>query len=223
MRYGLGVTDFTHQDGFHSLPAAEGRLAATFARPRRIALGCIVALTALGWLGLGLMTDSSSFSVTALCRPNPAADLERACARSADVGGDGARHDAADRRADDPDLCGDRRHRGAQGRAGGVAAGPDRGLCRGLARLRARRGVAAMGARARALLDRRRLRQARCSPARCSSAPALYQFSALKRACVTQCQRPFPFFFANWTARAARRVPARPARRGSIASAAAGR
>lgn len=30
----------------------------------------------------------------------------------------------------------------------------------------------------------------------------LYQFSALKYACVTQCQRPFPFFFANWTTEA---------------------
>src|SRR5262249_10564237 len=27
----------------------------------------------------------------------------------------------------------------------------------------------------------------------------LYQFSALKHACLSQCQRPFPFFFANWT------------------------
>jgi predicted metal-binding membrane protein len=27
----------------------------------------------------------------------------------------------------------------------------------------------------------------------------LYQFSALKQACLTLCQRPFPFFFANWT------------------------
>ncbi len=27
----------------------------------------------------------------------------------------------------------------------------------------------------------------------------LYQFSPLKHACVTLCQRPFPFFFANWT------------------------
>jgi predicted metal-binding membrane protein len=26
----------------------------------------------------------------------------------------------------------------------------------------------------------------------------VYQFSALKHACLTQCQRPFPFFFANW-------------------------
>jgi len=31
-------------------------------------------------------------------------------------------------------------------------------------------------------------------------AAGLYQFSPLKRACLTQCQRPFPFFFANWTA-----------------------
>ena len=28
----------------------------------------------------------------------------------------------------------------------------------------------------------------------------LYQFSAMKHACVTQCQHPFRFFFANWTA-----------------------
>ena len=26
----------------------------------------------------------------------------------------------------------------------------------------------------------------------------VYQFSALKHACLTQCQRPFPFFFAHW-------------------------
>lgn len=31
-------------------------------------------------------------------------------------------------------------------------------------------------------------------------AAGAYQFSALKRACVTQCQHPLPFFFANWTA-----------------------
>jgi predicted metal-binding membrane protein len=27
----------------------------------------------------------------------------------------------------------------------------------------------------------------------------LYQFSRLKHSCLTHCQRPFPFFFANWT------------------------
>jgi len=30
-------------------------------------------------------------------------------------------------------------------------------------------------------------------------AAGAYQFSALKHACVTQCQHPFRFFFANWT------------------------
>lgn len=28
-----------------------------------------------------------------------------------------------------------------------------------------------------------------------------FQFSALKHACLRRCQRPFPFFFANWTTR----------------------
>ncbi|MBI3434358.1 MAG: DUF2182 domain-containing protein [Proteobacteria bacterium] len=32
-------------------------------------------------------------------------------------------------------------------------------------------------------------------------AAGLYQFSTLKLACVRHCQRPFPFFFANWSAR----------------------
>ncbi len=31
----------------------------------------------------------------------------------------------------------------------------------------------------------------------------LYQFSALKNACLTRCRRPFAFFFANWSERAA--------------------
>lgn len=31
-------------------------------------------------------------------------------------------------------------------------------------------------------------------------AAGAYQFSALKHACLTQCQHPLPFFFANWTA-----------------------
>jgi predicted metal-binding membrane protein len=29
----------------------------------------------------------------------------------------------------------------------------------------------------------------------------LYQFSTLKHVCLTRCQRPFPFFLANWTTR----------------------
>jgi len=31
------------------------------------------------------------------------------------------------------------------------------------------------------------------------AAAGAYQFSALKHACVTRCQQPLPFFFANWS------------------------
>jgi predicted metal-binding membrane protein len=34
-------------------------------------------------------------------------------------------------------------------------------------------------------------------------AAGVYQLSAFKYACMTHCQRPLPFFFANWTARPA--------------------
>ena len=50
MGYLLAVTDTTHQDALTHLSAAETRLSEVLARPKRIALGCIVVLTALGWL-----------------------------------------------------------------------------------------------------------------------------------------------------------------------------
>ena len=49
------------------------------------------------------------------------------------------------------------------------------------------------------------------SAARSLSRAGLYQFSALKQACLTLCQRPFPFFFSNWTTERERRVSARVA------------
>ena len=53
-------------------------------------------------------------------------------------------------------------------------------------------------------------------------AAGLYQFSALKQACLRVCQRPFPFFFANWTDEPAA-CSGSGCGRGCIASAAAGR
>ena len=172
---------------------------------RRIALGCIAALAACGWIDLGLILAGQNSrrhagarcarrSTGAAGSPAPRALTVR------DVVRDDARHDAADRRADDPDLCRDRRDRGAKGEpavsplvltAGYVAVWLGSALV--LTALQ-------IAARARRRCSTPWRRRARSSPARCSSAPALYQFSALKQACLTQCQRPFPFFFANWTA-----------------------
>jgi len=59
MRYQCRVTDFVHQHALTHLSAAETRLSAVLARPKLIALGCVVVMTALGWLALGLMMAGS--------------------------------------------------------------------------------------------------------------------------------------------------------------------
>jgi predicted metal-binding membrane protein len=49
-----------------------------------------------------------------------------------------------------------------------------------------------------AMLDTRMAVASGCLAGAVFIGAGLYQFSALKHACVTQCQRPFAFFFANW-------------------------
>src|SRR4051812_24914397 len=69
MGYLLAVTDATPQGALTHLTAAETRLSEVLARPKRIALGCIVALVATGWLALALMATGGSWNWDALCRP----------------------------------------------------------------------------------------------------------------------------------------------------------
>ncbi len=122
MGYRFAVTDFVNEHRLTNLSATETRLSGALSQPRRIAFGCVAALTALGWLALGLMSAGSPLNWQALCQPGVTGGVERTGARRADVDGDDAGDDAADRGPDDPDLCRNRRHRGAQARAGGVAA-----------------------------------------------------------------------------------------------------
>lgn len=70
MRYCFPVTDFIHEHSLRHLSATEARLSAALAQPKRIALGCIAALTALGWLALGLMSAGSPLNWQALCQPS---------------------------------------------------------------------------------------------------------------------------------------------------------
>ena len=58
MGYQLIVTDFAQPDAFTHLTAAETRLSGALARPKRIALACIVALTGAGWLALSNRSDA---------------------------------------------------------------------------------------------------------------------------------------------------------------------
>ena len=177
-------------------------LAATLARPKAIATGCVVALAALGWGTLAIMaaTGGSGGSLwAALCGPAATA------AGATDV------------------LLGFLMW-GAMVLAMMLpTAGPMVLTYADIAETAARKGepivspsLLAAGYVAIWLgfaLVAAAVQAAIAQPAR--SAPALnasfagalflvaglYQFSALKHACLVKCQRPFAFFFANWTTR----------------------
>jgi len=200
MRYQFGVTDFTHQPALAHLSAAETRLSAVLARPRLIALLCVAALTALGWLALGLMVADSgaaALSWAALCGVNSSGGWDGLALALpmwaamvlammlptagpmiltyAEIADTAARKREA---VVSPILL-----------TAGYAA-----VWLGFALVAA----SLQWALARAgLLDPGRL--GRLFAGAVFLGAGFYQFSALKQACLRLCQRPFPFFFANWT------------------------
>jgi predicted metal-binding membrane protein len=179
------------------LSKAETRLAVVLAQPRRIAIACIVVLAGTGWLTLGLMFPDTAWG--ALCLPmqmqgwNIASLLLPmwvAMTLAMMLPSAGPMILTYAEIADTAVAKGEPVVSPLVLAAGylsvwlGFAV-----LAAGLQGLLARADIAASaspedGARLAALLF---------------LAAGLYQFSTLKRACLTQCQRPFPFFFAHWT------------------------
>ena len=173
-------------------------------RPKWLAIGCIAVLAAAGWIYLGLMLGTSGV-LAALCRP----DFGTAGPGMAQAGLVFAMWCAMALAmmlpTAAPMILTYAEIAGTAARKGEPAAAPlwlisgYVGVWLGVAALLA---ALQLGLARLALLD----------PAMASVSPlfsgvafigaGLYQFSALKHACVTQCQRPFPFFFANWTAQA---------------------
>jgi predicted metal-binding membrane protein len=201
MRYGLNVTDFIDQHEFRALPATDSRIAATLARPRRIALGCVVALTALGWLSLGLMTESSSFAVAALCRPNLTSDwsaLALAAPMWAAMTLAMMLPTAGPMILTYAEIADTAAQKGEPVVSPLVLIAGYAAVWLGFALAAALLQWTLAGAR---LLDAENL--GRLASGAIFIGAGLYQFSSLKRACLTLCQRPFPFFFANWTTQTA--------------------
>jgi predicted metal-binding membrane protein len=197
MRYCLPVTDFIHEHSLRHLSATEARLSTVLARPKRIALGCIAALTALGWLALGLMSASSPLNWQVLCQPAvlggfgelaltapmwmamtlammlpTAGPMILTYAEIADT--------AARKREPvvSPIIL----------TAGYVAVWLGFALAAASLQWVLARGGLFDGGSA-----------GRLAGGTIFLGAGLYQFSALKQACLTLCQRPFPFFFSNWT------------------------
>jgi predicted metal-binding membrane protein len=172
------------------------------ARPRVLAIACLAVLIAAGWAALGLMLADTRL-IDAICRPGfgtvgpdtaqAALTVAMWCAMALAM----MLPTAAPMIVTYADLA------ETAATKGEPAASP----------LVLTAGYVAVWLAVALLLAALQLGLARLSlldPAMASASPLFsgaaflaagaYQFSALKHACVTQCQRPLPFFFANWTA-----------------------
>ena len=194
------MNDIVNELALTNLKPAETRLAAILARPRTIAITCVVALTALGWSACGLMLAGPSDAWRdALCQPALARDFGLAGAALtyamwaamtlammlptagpmiltyAEIADTAARKSE---RVISPVVLA----------AGYVAIWLGFALIASLLQL-----LLMFSAPGNVAIVQTPLAGAIFLVA------GLYQFSALKHSCLTLCQRPFPFFFANWT------------------------
>ena len=182
----------------HTADLVSGRsgFAALFARPRWIASACIVALAMLGWLYLGYATSSPWLA--ALCKPLPPADLALLpfafamwaamvlammlpsaapmILTYAEIGETAARKGE---RIVSPAVLVGGYALPWLGFAG--AAATMQALLAQLGWLGDGAGFAPRGFAGLLLIG-----------------AGLFQFTALKSVCLTQCSRPFPFLFAHW-------------------------
>jgi predicted metal-binding membrane protein len=175
------------------------------ARPQWLAGACIAVLVAAGWIYLGLVLAGMS-GVTfleALCRPGFGVTGFDAAQAALVFAMWGAMALAMMLPTAAPMILTYAELAETAARKGEPAASP---LVLAAGYLAVWLGAAAMLATLQIVLARRSL----LDPAMRSASPlfsgavfiaaGFYQFSALKHACVTQCQHPFRFFFANWTA-----------------------
>ena len=194
------MTDTTG-DRLTHLPLAAAHLGYVFARPKVIAAACVIVLAALGWLYLGLMVagmgGSPSALVDALCRtPSASAD---AASFALVLSMWSAMALAMMLPSAAPMILTYAEIADTAARKGEAIVSPF-ALASGYA------AVWLVFAIAAAMLQTPLMRTALPGAGMASGlfsgaifiAAGLYQFSALKHACLTQCQQPFPFFFANW-------------------------
>jgi len=182
----------------HLSPAAS-RLGAAFARPKVIAIVCIIALAGLGWFALALQTANVG-AFEALCSAMAGGTSAGGIALVAGMWG--AMTLAMMLPSAAPMIL-------TYAEIADTAARKDEPVVSPFT-IAAGYTVVWFGFAAAATLAQFALTQAALLDPSMASASGLfsgaifiaagvYQFSALKHACLTQCQHPFPFFFANWS------------------------
>jgi predicted metal-binding membrane protein len=183
--------------GLDFLPPLTARLARVAARPRAVAVGCVLALTALGWFYLGIMYARHAGLLAALCEPSVVdgealallLPMWSAMALAMMVPGASATiltyAEIADTAA--------RKHIEVISpivlAAGYVAVWLGFALAASLAQL----ALAQTG-----WLDPNAGRTGAYISGALFVFAGGYQFTALKHACLRQCRNPVQFFFANW-------------------------
>jgi predicted metal-binding membrane protein len=201
----LKMTDAADRSLDH-LPPAARRLGAVFARPKWLAVACIVALTALGWLYLGLLAAATGSLTGALCSSTFGLVLMPDGMWSASgfalVGLMWAAMTLAMMLPSaSPMIL-------TYAEIADTAARKSEHVVSPFV-LAAGYTVVWFGFAAAATMAQYALTRAALLDAGMASvsglfsgailiAAGLYQFSAIKLACLHQCRSPFPFFFTNW-------------------------
>jgi predicted metal-binding membrane protein len=181
------------------LSPAASRLGGAFARPKVIAVVCVIALAGLGWFYLGLQTAGIN-AFDALCQAMaPSATGVTGIALVALMWG--AMTLAMMLPSAAPMILTYAEIADTAARKGEPVVSPFM-IAAGYSAVWF--GFAAAATLAQfafthaALLDSSMTSASGLFSGAIFIAAGAYQFSALKHACLRQCQHPFPFFFANW-------------------------
>ncbi len=205
------------------LSSAAGRLGAVFARPKRLAVICIIALTGLGWLYLGLLTASMGGSLSALGPGMSALDsvpraLAVICSPTFGIalmpdgvwGLSGSAlaalmwaamtlammlPSAAPMIFTYAEIADTAARKSEPVVSPFVLASGYTAVWLGFAMIAT---VAQFALTRAALLDPGMASVSGLFSGAIFIAAGLYQFSEVKHACLRQCRSPFPFFFTNW-------------------------
>jgi predicted metal-binding membrane protein len=182
----------------HLSPAAS-RLGAVFARPKVIAVACVVALAGLGWFALGLQAANIGM-IDALCRAmvggtTSATGVALVAAMWGAMTLAMMLPSAAPMILTYAEIADTAARKNEPVVSPFMIAAGYTAVWLGFAAVATLAQLALTHA---ALLDPSMASASGLFSGAIFITAGLYQFSALKHACLTQCQHPFPFFFANW-------------------------
>lgn len=192
------MTEATGHKLDHLSPAASG-LGAVFARPKVLAAICVVALAGLGWFALALQAANVGM-VDALCRAmvsgqTTAAGVAVVAAMWGAMTLAMMLPSAAPMILTYAEIADTAARKGESVVSPFMIAAGYTVVWFGFAAVAT---AAQLGLTRAALLDASLASASGLFSGAIFVAAGVYQFSALKHACLTQCRNPFQFFFSNW-------------------------